>query len=175
MTIGRIGGPMLKENLIRQGVDLSFETNLLYLDVNNMRLGVNTATPTVAFDLIGTARFNSNLQINGSNIATYAGNTNITLSPNGSGRVAISYLTSTRIPYAGLGGSIEDSSALTFDGTNLTINGGVKQTRISSPSSPASDTMIMYVTASGVSPNREVSWKIKNQTGDEIIISSVLV
>lgn len=175
MTIGRIGGPMLKENLIRQGVDLSFETDLLYLDVNNMRIGVNTATPSVAFDLVGTARFNSNLQINGSNIATYAGNTNITLSPNGSGRVVVSYLTSTRIPYAGSGGSLEDSSSLTFDGTNLTINGGVKQSSISAPSSPASGSMVMYVTASGISPNREIAWKIKNESGDEIIISSVLV
>lgn len=175
MTIGRIGGPMLKENLIRQGVDLSFETNLLYLDVNNMRIGVNTATPNVAFDVVGTARFNSNLQINGSNIATYAGNTNITLSPNGSGRVVVSYLTANRIPYAGASGSIEDSSALTFDGANLVVNGGVKQTSISAPSSPSSDSMLMYVTASGVSPNREVAWKIKNQAGDEIIISSILV
>lgn len=175
MTIGRIGGPMLKENLIRQGVDLSFETNLLYLDVNNMRIGVNTATPSVALDVIGTARFNSNLQINGSNIATYAGNTNITLSPNGSGRVVVSYLTSSRIPYAGSNGSIEDSSVLTFDGANLVVNGGVKQSSISAPSSPSSDSMVMYVTASGVSPNREIAWKIKNQSGDEIIISSVLV
>lgn len=175
MTIGRIGGPMLKENLIRQGVDLSFETDLLYLDVNNLRIGVNTATPNVALDVVGTARFNSNLQINGSNIATYAGNGNITLSPNGSGKVIVSYLTSTRIPYAGSSGSIEDSSALTFDGANLVVGGGVKQTSISAPSSPSSDSMLMYVTASGVSPNREVAWKIKNQAGDEIIISSILV
>jgi cytoskeletal protein CcmA (bactofilin family) len=41
MAIGRISGPLLKENLTRDGVDLAFETNLLYLDVNNSRVGIN--------------------------------------------------------------------------------------------------------------------------------------
>ena len=121
MTIGRIGGPMLKENLIRQGVDLSFETNLLYLDVNNLRIGVNTATPNVAMDINGTTRFSSNLQINGSNITTYANNTNITLSPHGTGKVAVPYLTNTRVLLAGPGGTLVDSPNLTFDGTTLSV------------------------------------------------------
>ena len=69
MAIGRIGGPMLKENLIRQGVDLSFETNLLYLDVNNMRVGVNQAVPTVALEVNGAAKF-GNVQVNGNVQAT---------------------------------------------------------------------------------------------------------
>ena len=33
MAVGRISGPLLKSNLIRNGIDLAFETNLLYLDV----------------------------------------------------------------------------------------------------------------------------------------------
>lgn len=123
MTIGRIGGPMLKENLVRQGVDLSVETDLIYFDVNNMRIGVNTATPNVAMDINGITRFSSNLQINGSNISTYAGNGNITLSPNGTGRLKVSYLTATRIPYVGTGSTIEDSANLTFDGTTLSTTG----------------------------------------------------
>jgi hypothetical protein len=113
---------MLKENLIRQGVDLSVETNLLYFDVNNMRIGVNTATPNVALDINGTARFSSNLQINGSNIATYASNGNITLTPHGTGKVQVSYLTANRIPYVGSNGSLIDSPNLTFDGTTLNIS-----------------------------------------------------
>lgn len=123
MTIGRIGGPMLKENLIRQGVDLSFETNLLYLDVNNLRVGVNTATPNVDMDINGVTRFKSNLQIDGSNISTYAGNGNITLSPNGTGKLVVAYLTANRIPYATTGNAITDSTNLTFDGTTLTTTG----------------------------------------------------
>jgi hypothetical protein len=46
MAIGRISGPMLRANLERQGVDLSIETDLLYVDVNNNRIGINKAVPT---------------------------------------------------------------------------------------------------------------------------------
>lgn len=56
MSIGRISGPLLKANLLREGVDLAFETDLLYLDVNNMRIGVNTTTPTHDLQVIGTTR-----------------------------------------------------------------------------------------------------------------------
>jgi hypothetical protein len=49
--VGRISGPLLYNNLERNGVDLAFRndldtTQLLYLDVNNGRIGINTATPT---------------------------------------------------------------------------------------------------------------------------------
>jgi hypothetical protein len=37
---------MLRANLERQGVDLSVDTDLLYIDVNNNRIGVNQAVPT---------------------------------------------------------------------------------------------------------------------------------
>jgi len=46
MAIGRISGPMLRANLERQGVDLSIDTDLLYVDVNNNRIGINEAVPT---------------------------------------------------------------------------------------------------------------------------------
>jgi cytoskeletal protein CcmA (bactofilin family) len=56
MAIGRISGPLLKANLIRDGVDLAFETDLLYLDVVNSRIGVNTASPGTDLDINGTTR-----------------------------------------------------------------------------------------------------------------------
>ena len=56
MAVGRITGPLLKQNLLRNGVDLAFETDLLYLDVNNTRVGINTATPQYDLDINGTAR-----------------------------------------------------------------------------------------------------------------------
>ena len=59
MAIGRISGPLLKSNLIRDGVDLAFETDLLYLDVNNSRLGVNTSSPSTDLDVNGTLRANT--------------------------------------------------------------------------------------------------------------------
>lgn len=56
MAIGRISGPLLKANLLRQGVDLAFETDLLYLNVNDSRIGVNTASPDFDLDVNGTTR-----------------------------------------------------------------------------------------------------------------------
>lgn len=56
MALGRISGPMLRENLLRGGVDLAFETDLLYLDVTNSRIGINTSSPQYALQVVGTAR-----------------------------------------------------------------------------------------------------------------------
>ena len=36
---------MLENNLLRNGVDLAFDTDLIYLDVDNGRIGINTDTP----------------------------------------------------------------------------------------------------------------------------------
>ena len=54
MAIGRITGSVLKSNLTRNGVDLAFETNLLYLDVTNSRIGIGTSEPTTALHVNGT-------------------------------------------------------------------------------------------------------------------------
>jgi hypothetical protein len=59
MALGRISGPLLKSNLLRNGVDLAFETNLLYLDVTNRRVGINTGTPSHDLQVNGTARVNT--------------------------------------------------------------------------------------------------------------------
>ena len=56
MALGRISGPLLKDNLLRDGVDLAFETDLLYLNVNDRRIGVNIASPTVDLEVDGTTR-----------------------------------------------------------------------------------------------------------------------
>src|SRR5210317_2217651 len=54
MAIGRISGSVLKSNLTRNGVDLAFETNLLYLDVTNSRVGIGTSEPTSTLHVNGT-------------------------------------------------------------------------------------------------------------------------
>jgi cytoskeletal protein CcmA (bactofilin family) len=56
MAIGRISGPLLKANLVRDGVDLAFETDLLYLDVTNARIGINTASPSTDLEVNGTTK-----------------------------------------------------------------------------------------------------------------------
>ena len=88
MAIGRISGPLLKANLVRDGVDLAFETDLLYLDVNNARIGVNNSAPTTDLDVTGTLRSTTlqvdnqvdigNLRITGNTISTTASTINFT-------------------------------------------------------------------------------------------------
>ena len=54
MAIGRISGSVLKSNLTRNGADLAFETNLLYLDVTNDRVGIGTSEPSTTLHVNGT-------------------------------------------------------------------------------------------------------------------------
>ena len=67
MAIGRITGSVLKSNLSRNGVDLAFETNLLYLDVTNSRVGIGTSEPSTTLQVSGTtttAGFTANGAVN---------------------------------------------------------------------------------------------------------------
>ena len=59
MAVGRISGPLLKSNLIRNGIDLAFETDLLYLDVNNQRVGIKNSSTQHELDVTGTSRVNN--------------------------------------------------------------------------------------------------------------------
>jgi len=54
MAIGRITGQMLSSNLARSGTDLTFETNLLALDVSNSRVGIGTASPATTLHISAT-------------------------------------------------------------------------------------------------------------------------
>lgn len=82
MAIGRISGPLLKANLLRENVNLAFETDLLYLDVQNSRIGINTDAPQYDLDVNGTTRTPTlnvdtlaqigDISISGSNISTTA-------------------------------------------------------------------------------------------------------
>ena len=105
MAIGRITGSVLKSNLTRNGTDLAFETNLLYLDVTNSRVGIGTSEPTTA------------LQVNGTVTATtVAGATDLNLSAATNGDI--------NIP-ANIGLTFgDDGEKIEGDGTDLTIASG---------------------------------------------------
>ena len=77
MAVGRISGPLLKENLIRNGIDLAFETDLLYLDVNNQRIGIKTTSPTHELQISGTTKTTNLIVDTQANLAdvTITGNT----------------------------------------------------------------------------------------------------
>ena len=96
MAVGRITGPLLKANLLRHGVDLAFETNLLYLDVTNGKVGIKTV-PDPQYDLDVNGKVKStNLDVTTqADIATFtiSGNTiassdgTINLEPSGTNAV----------------------------------------------------------------------------------------
>lgn len=67
--LGRISGPLLTANLLRQGVDLAFETNLLYLNVNTGRVGIKTDGPTRDLLINGDAQTINLLVDNNINVA----------------------------------------------------------------------------------------------------------
>jgi len=65
MAINRISGDILESNLIRSS-DLAFNTNLLYVDVANGRIGVKTDSPgNFALDVNGNTRVTGNQIITG--------------------------------------------------------------------------------------------------------------
>ena len=87
VDIGRISGIMLKDNLLRDGVDLAFENDLIYLDVNTSTVGIKKSNPDVELDINGTHRTtnliantvtNGNTTIDLSRITTVLGSLNIT-------------------------------------------------------------------------------------------------
>ena len=100
MAVGRISGPLLKANLLRQGVDLAFETDLIYLKVTdadpaNHRVGIKTTAPTDDLHINGTSRTTNllvdtlaeiaDISISGTTIATTQDV--LTLSPSGASPV----------------------------------------------------------------------------------------
>ena len=76
MAVGRISGPLLKDNLLRNGVNLAFETDLLYLDVVNSRIGINTSSPGYDLDVAGTTRTTNLTATTNANLASFTFNGN---------------------------------------------------------------------------------------------------
>jgi hypothetical protein len=75
---------MLKSNLTRNGVDLAFETNILYLDVTNSRVGIGLSAPSTKLHVDGTTT-TTGLIAGGLTYPTADGSANQVLTTNGSG------------------------------------------------------------------------------------------
>ena len=52
MAINKISGNILQDNLVR-GANLAVQGNLVYFDIVNTRVGINTSVPTTDFDVNG--------------------------------------------------------------------------------------------------------------------------
>lgn len=93
---GRIGGGVLADNLLRQGIDLNFkntvaDTALLHFDVNTSKIGINTEIPLNDLQVLNTFQtvnqratfFNiANLSIDNSQIVSNVGDLNLTAGSN---------------------------------------------------------------------------------------------
>jgi hypothetical protein len=88
--LGRISGPLLADNLKRNGTNLAFESRLLYLNVTGTRIGVNTLAPAYELDVdnsFRTTNINVAVQASLANLELYTNNIqnvigNIVISPN---------------------------------------------------------------------------------------------
>jgi len=121
MAIGRISGSMLKSNLTRNGVDLAFETNILYLDVTNARVGIGTSSPSTALQVNGTTT-TTGLVAGGLTYPTTDGSNGQVLTTNGSGTLSFTSINSfPGITFVGddsTGSTINTAETLKFLGNN---------------------------------------------------------
>jgi hypothetical protein len=119
-SLGRISGKLLSENLERQGVDLTFrngsaDPDLLYLDVTNMRLGVegkrtlpatltraSGSLPVYDLDVNDTVKSISAIADTQANIDNLTFNTSGTIGSITGPIIIETTTTSTVIPYAKL-------------------------------------------------------------------------
>jgi len=137
-TSGRVVYTTTSGQLVSDA-DLTFNGTTLTaqsVDINGGSIdGVTIGTSSVATDIRV-----DNLQLNGNQISSTNTNGNITLEPNGSGKVDVGSqltadslnvedLTSGRVVYTGTSGELQDDPDFTFNGTTVTIatvdiNGG---------------------------------------------------
>jgi hypothetical protein len=126
MAIGRISGPMLRANLERQGVDLSIETDLLYVDVNNNRIGINQAVPTKSLQVDNVTIENNQIRsVSGdldlgaiADITITGGSNGYYLKTDGSGNLSFAeVVTNFTISDGSVTDTFNTGETLTFSGT----------------------------------------------------------
>lgn len=71
MAINRISGNILQDNLQR-GANLSIQGNLVYVDIDNVRLGVNTSATTHTLTVVGNAHI-AGIELSGNAISADSG------------------------------------------------------------------------------------------------------
>jgi len=93
--LSKIAGTMLKDNLVRNSVDLAIDTNLMYFDVSNRRVGINTTMPTDSLTVMGSSTL-SNININNNTISSLSGN--IIIASSGNVSVANNFINDLKDP-----------------------------------------------------------------------------
>jgi len=103
--LGRISGPLLSANLLRNKVDLAFESSLLYLNTTGAYLGINSSSPSTALT-IGTALNNggtgtSTINSVNLNVTTLADIGNLAISGNSISTIVDATITIQPLQYNG--------------------------------------------------------------------------
>jgi hypothetical protein len=172
LSAGELGINLADKKLFTANSSAVFElgSNLTSIYVGNTTsaLTVNSTIVTIPTTIA--------LSANGSN-----GTSGQVLTSNGTGvywnNNRFTNLTDAPGSYSGAGGYLV---AVNPGATGLVFANDIEldelvHTASIAPSIIAADSVTVYVTASGTSPNREVAYKIKNELNQEIIISSILV
>jgi len=91
VALGRIGGPLLAENLVRKNTGIGEENlafhnisdtdNILYLNVIDGKVGINTDNPQAALEVVGTTHSDNYLATTSATIAKYSISTNRIVNP----------------------------------------------------------------------------------------------
>jgi hypothetical protein len=121
--LGRIGGQVLTDNLLRAGVDLAFETDLLYLDVANQRIGIKDSTPIYDLDVnseIVTNNLTVSTQLSIDNIVVNSPNTFTTSVGGIDIFIAGSDIYHDRLATANL--DVNDNYISSFSNSNITLD-----------------------------------------------------
>ena len=158
MAIGRISGSVLKSNLTRNGVDLAFETNLLYLDVTNNRVGIGTSEPNTALHVVGNTTITGDLSVSGNivfeaasinsldtgaiaiddnTISGYRSNEDIIVSAAGTGRIVLKNTLIANTLQSDDSTAVQINDGVNISGT-LTANSGLIANGITYPSTDGS-------------------------------------
>jgi len=159
---GRISGPLLSANLLRNGNNLAFETDLLYLNINGSNIGIKNSTPVRALDMLGDATtdnlivdtetdIGTGFQITTNQIYNSIINQTIILQPNQSGT-----------PTINISGGLKTNN-LTF-ATNVltgTTNATIYFTPYQNPN---------YVANAGFETGDTTSWTVTGDVGKIAVV-----
>ena len=126
--LGRIGGKLLQPNLERSGVDLTFRNfaftpiPVLFLDVNNGRIGINTDAPSFDLQIDSDIKATSAIGSDVANIANFVGSGDtitttvgpINISSTGTQPFVLPGLTTDNL-------KINDTTISSFDNSNISF------------------------------------------------------
>ena len=118
--LNKLPGEMLQQNLLRSGVDLQIDNDLLYLDVNNRTVGIGTTFADRTLTVNGTLKAGA-IAIDGAEVRAVNGGA-MTLATDPDQPVIVTSGSPNSLTFFGPGNELASSDALMFDGNALTVN-----------------------------------------------------